>query len=165
MLFFILGCNSNKVINNSIETNGKILDCPEDGICSFEVLKNKTFNIKQDKFGNPYSELLDGNKTVLKFEYQRNTLPDVEDGNYSEIIYIEIENDTEALSLKDDELRKANIGFSRICFCRGQTGTYPITNGTIDILKTGKNTYNLQFEFKVSEVPQIISSINETYKL
>lgn len=165
MLTLILACNSNKSVTEAQLLNKTAPNCPDDGICTFEVLKNKTFNMKKDEFGNSYSELLDGNKTVLKFEYKRNTPPDLQDANYSEVIYIEIENDSKTLNLKDNDLSKANVGFSRLCFCRGQTGTYPVKSGSLNLTKTGKSTYNIDFVFKISEVPQVITSINETYKL
>lgn len=166
ILTFILACNSNKnVAETSILNKTSQKNCPDDGECSFEVLKNKTFVIKKDEFGNSYSELLDGNTTVLKFEYKRNTPPDLQDANYSEVIYIEIENINEGLNLKDNKLSEANVGFSRLCFCRGQTGTYPVKSGTLNLKKTGNETFNLSLDFKVSEVPQIITSINETFNL
>lgn len=161
----IMACSSNKNLSQSALASKTLSTCPTDGVCTFEVLKNKTFRVKKDEFGNSYSELLEGNKTVLKFEYKRNTPPDLQDASYSELIYIEIENNIEALSIKDSKLGKSNIGFSRLCFCRGQTGTYPITSGDLAISKISKNTFQLNFNFQVSEVPQIITSINETFKL
>ena len=41
------------------------------------------------------------NKTVLKFEYKRNTPPDIQDASYSEIIYIEIENNSDDSTNKE----------------------------------------------------------------
>lgn len=161
----ILSCNSNKNVLQSELLNKTTLNCPQDGICSFEVLKNKHFIVKKDEFGNGYPEISEGTKTVLKFEYKKNTPPDVEDANYSEIIYIEIENDIETLNLTNIQLKKVNVGFSRLCFCRGQTGTYKITSGDLKISKKGAKDYTIDFNFKISEVPQVITSISETFTL
>lgn len=72
LIFVSFACKANKYI----ETENKLVKsnniCPEDGICTFNVIKNKVYSIKTDKFGNSYSELLEGKNTVLKFEYKRN---------------------------------------------------------------------------------------------
>ena len=162
---FILACNANKNVtkdNDLVEVNSI---CPENGTCTFEVLKNKNFNMKVDNFGNPYSELVDGSKTVLKFEYIKKTTPEVQDDNYSEVIYIEIDNEIDTIELNDQALQTVKAGFSRICYCKGQTGTYPIKTGSLSIVKHKNNGYHLKFDFTISEVPQIINSISESFEL
>lgn len=161
----ILACNANKSVSKETKVDTLTTNCPENGTCTFEVLKNKNFNMKVDKFGNPYSELVDGSKTVLKFEYIKNTSPEIQDDNYSEIIYIEIDDEITSMELKDQELSSVKAGFARICFCKGQTGTYPIKTGSLSISKRESNSYNLKFDFSIAEVPQIIKSINESFEL
>lgn len=165
MMSSILACNANKNAAKDSVLNTAISICPDEGKCTFEVLKNKNFIISADEFGNSYSELIDGNKTVLKFKYEKNTMPNVQDDNYSEIIYIEIDHKTPTLKLQDKALESVKAGFSRICFCRGQMGTFPITVGSLNLIKLADGSYQLAFDFTVSEVPQIIKSINETFIL
>jgi len=145
-------------------SNKKII-CPDDGVCTFEVLKNKSLLIKTDGIGANYPVLLNGKTTVLKFEYKRNEIPNTQDGNYSEIVYIEIPPKVSKLKLRDADLKNAKILYSRLCFCRGQTGSYPINKGTLFISKISENEYNMALDFKTDKVPQIITSINETFKL
>jgi len=149
LFFLVLTCNSKKeMLNNSSE---KIIvsNCPEDGVCAFEILKNKTLTLKKDDIGAFYPVISDGKKTLLKFEYTRNTIPNVQDAEYTELVYIEIDNNKN-INLKDLDLKKANAVFARLCFCRGQTGYYPIKSGNLSLQSTSKNKFNLDFSFKVT---------------
>lgn len=165
MSTFILACNANKSASKDLVEDKAVSICPDNGKCTFEVLKNKSFNMKTDEFGNSYSEVIDGDKTVLKFEYIKNTRAEIQDDNYSEIIYIEIDNNISTMQLKDTALEAVNAGFSRICYCKGQTGTYPIKTGSLSITKLENNSFYLVFNFTISEVPQIINAISESFEL
>ncbi|WP_452225386.1 hypothetical protein [Lacinutrix chionoecetis] len=165
ILLSIVGCNTNKNINTNAKIAASSNLCPEDGVCTFEVLRNKNFRIKSDEFGNSYSELSEGNKTVLKFEYSRNVPDNLQDASYNEFVYLEVDEDVKNLELKNLGLQKVNLGFGRICFCRGQTGYYNITQGNLNLTKINNEEYHLILDFKTDEVPQIITSINETFKL
>ncbi|TXE18375.1 hypothetical protein ES692_06935 [Psychroserpens burtonensis] len=165
MMSLLLACNVNKNISKDSVPSDVVSLCPDDGICKFEVLENKKFSLKTDEFGNGYSELVSGDKTVLKFTYDRTTIPHVKDGNYSEIIYIEIENKISSIKLQDKAIGAVKAGFSRICYCKGQTGTFPIKVGSLNLTKLEDDSYQLIFDFTVTEVPQIIKSINEAFIL
>ncbi len=167
MSSIILACNANKNVSNDKTSNHGTSLCPVDGTCTFEVLRDKNFNMKADKFGNPYSELVDGDNIVLKFEYKRNTSSEgsVQDDYYSEVVYLEIDDNLASVELEGDELSSVNAGFARLCYCKGQTGTYPIKSGKLKIIELESNSYNVIFDFSVSEVPQIINSINESFEL
>ena len=135
--------------------------CPEDGVCDFEVLFNQSFTIEKDGIGALYPKISAGNKTVLKFEYKRNEIPNTVDGQYSELIYLELDPDQLEIDLKDESLKNVKALFARLCFCRGQTGYYKINQGELSIKKLPDNQYHLKITFKVSEVPQVISNIEE----
>jgi len=51
--------------------------------------------------------------------------------------------------------------FARLCFCRGQTGYYIINQGQLSIKKLSESQYHLKMRFKIDEVPQVISEIDE----
>ena len=53
----------------------------------------------------------------------------------------------------------------RLCYCKGETGYYPINNGEFNIEKSGRDTVKIDIEFSIKEVPQIISKISETISL
>jgi len=165
IILSLIGCNANKQLSANNKLSATTNMCPDDGVCTYKVLKNKNFIIKTDEFGNSYSELTEGKKTVLKFEYSRNVPKNVQDGNYQEIVYIEIDAETKNIELENEALQNVNLGFGRICFCRGQTGYYKITEGELKLTKLKNNEYHVILNFKTSEVPQVITSINETFKL
>ena len=53
--------------------------------------------------------------------------------------------------------------FGRFCFCRGATGYYKVKEGNLKLKKINE-TYQLDFDFKINEVPQIISKISGVVK-
>jgi hypothetical protein len=164
-MILVIACKSNQV---SVAENPMLYAqslCPEDGVCTFEVLKDKNLIVKTDEFGNHYKEVVTGEHIVLKFEYKRNEIPNTADGGYTEEIYIELNPNEIESELQNSELKKVNLLFGRLCFCRGQTGYYEIDNGVLTIIKSGKDTYQLHLEFKCEVVPQIIATLNETFKL
>lgn len=167
-LFFLLtttSCISNKEKN--LKTNLKTINsnCPSDGVCSLEVLKNKSLEIKNDDIGALYPVLNEGESNVLKFEYKRNEIANTQDGQYSELIYIELPTNIKNTRLSNKELSTVKLLFARLCFCRGQTGYYKVSNGQLEIYKNGDATFNLKLNFKIEEVPQVITLIEESFRL
>lgn len=140
-------------------------NCPSNGVCTFEVLKNQSLEIKKDAIGALYPSLIEGDTHILKFEYKRNEIANTQDGHYSELIYVEIPQTIENIEVSNNDLAKHKILFARLCFCRGQTGYYKITQGNLKLKEIGKGEYNLQLDFKTDEVPQVITSVNETFSL
>jgi len=161
----LLACNANKNVNQEDLMKPLKSKCPDDGICTFEVLKNKTLSIKKDGIGATYPEISAGNNTVLKFEYIRNEIANTQDSGYRELIYVEFDKKLKDLKLENKSLGEAKVTFGRLCFCRGQTGYYPVKQGTLSIMKNGKDEYDFKINFKIDEVPQIITSIEESFKL
>ncbi len=170
-LFILLfNCNTNKNTFDRQKMTNNTMDktvCPDDGTCTFKVIKNKSAEVKKDEFDATYINIFESDKTLLKFEYNRNPIKNTEDSNYTEIIYIEINQDiikTETINSSLSSLKNKVI-FGRLCFCRGQTGYYNINEGDISISPLKNNLYKLDLEFKTNEVPQIINKIRETFNL
>ncbi len=112
-----------------------------------------------------YPEITNGDKILLKFDYKRNEIANVMDSSYNEIIYLELDPNNIEMDIKNSELEKVKLTFARFCYCKGQTGYYSINNGSLSIRKVSATSYELSLEFKVNEVPQIISSIQEDFTL
>ena len=163
LLFISCASKQNATVINEIKINSTT--CPEDGVCTFEVLSNQTFSIEKDGIGELYPKISEGNKTILKFEYKRNEIPNTVDGNYSELIYIELDPNDLEIDLKDESLKNVNALFARLCFCRGQTGYYVIKQGQLSIKKESNNQYNLKMSFKIDEVPQVISTLDLVFSI
>lgn len=164
-LFIQISCKASK--EKGLKTNLKsvMTNCPEDGICTFEVLKNKSLQVKKDGIGALYPVFIEGKTNVLKFEYKRNDIPNTQDGNYSELIYVELPQEIENIEIANNNLSNLNVLFARLCFCRGQTGYYKVSKGLLEINKNNDNSFNFKLNFKIDEVPQIISVIEETFSL
>lgn len=158
-----LTCSSNKNVTiYPLHKKITSTNCPDDGLCTLEVFQSKALNLKKDEIGALYPEISEGKKTIIKFEYKRKEIPNTADSNYSEIIYAEIDSNTKELTLKNESLNDAKVLFGRLCFCRGATGYFQITEGVFKISsnKDGTKTYGINF--KINDVPQIITMFQET---
>ena len=162
--FIIFSCNAKQKLLTENSVENLTTNCPEDGICTFEVLQNKKLKLLQDGIGKLYPDISDGDKIILKFEYKRNEIPNTVDGNYSELIFVELNPDNLIIELENSKLQEVKMLFARLCFCRGQTGYYKVNNGKLSLIKEGNN-YQFNLEFKINEVPQIVTSINWLFTL
>ncbi len=148
------------VVNEAILVN--TINCPENGDCTIELLPNTSLEFKKDEFGNLYPVISEGNKSIFKYIYTRKPIPNTQDGNYSEIVFAELDATISEKTFTDETLQDIKLYFGRLCFCKGETGYYPIKKGEFKISKSTKNSFKIDFNFKIDEVPQIISAINET---
>ncbi|WP_418508767.1 hypothetical protein [Corallibacter sp.] len=161
----ILSCanKQDKLMGNKDEKTVSI--CPEYGQCKLTVLKNKSIKIKEDEFGATYSQITDSNNILIEFEYKRNEIQNTADSSYKELVYIELNPSNLEVNYSDADLKKANITYARLCFCRGQTGYYNILSGNLKIEKTSDKHYSLELSFKTFEVPQIITYIKGDFSI
>lgn len=166
-LTLITACNCQKKVSDKtseikkdeVMTNST---CPSDGKCTIEVIKNKSLEVKSDEFGSNYYNLTDNmNTSVVLYKYNRNVEEGLQDASYKEEIIFEINNSEKQLSFLDRDLQKTKMIFGRICFCRGQTGYYKVVSGKL-FLENLKETIKFNLNFKITEVPQIINSLNYT---
>lgn len=163
LVLCFMACKTNQESTEKKNLNKiNITNCPEEGTCTFEVLKNKSLEIKTDGIGAQYPRVNEGKQTVLKFEYKKDDDPRIADDGYSEIIYAEIESTTKNLDLKDDKLSLAKVLFGRLCFCRGQTGYYPVEKGHFEIKTHKDETMTFSFNLENTKVPQILKEISVT---
>ncbi|AMC11132.1 hypothetical protein Lupro_07655 [Lutibacter profundi] len=140
-------------------------NCPNNGVCFLELIPNKSLIFMEDEFGNLYPVISEGEKTILKYTYKKNPVSKTQDSNYTEIVYAELDKTISELSLNNKNLQTIKLHFGRLCYCKGETGYYPIKNGIFKIVKIDRKTMKINFEFTINKVPQIISKINETIYL
>ena len=143
----------------------KTVNCPNNGECSIELIPNKSLEFKMDEFGNSYPIISEGERIILKYTYNRNPVQNTQDSNYTEIVYAELDKTITEILLTSEELQTIKLYFGRLCYCKGETGYYPIKNGSFKIEKSSKNTVKIGIEFSIKEVPQIISKISEIVSL
>jgi hypothetical protein len=151
----------------TIAESGKNLTesvCPENGKCTSELLRNKSLDVKADEFGSLYYQISESNETsVVVYRYDKDVPKDLQDANYSEQIIFEINNKTQTVTLSGKDLQQCKMLFGRFCFCKGQTGNYKVLVGNLNLKQEG-DTVQFDLSFKVSEVPQLITSIKSTVK-
>ena len=146
------------------QLENKTTDCPEEGTCSTAVHKNKSLLLQTDETGALYPIIKDGANTVVEFTYFREGPAGTADGNYTETIQFEVPSGTENLKKENLSLNDVGLLYGKHCFCRGEAGYYPITEG---ILLVEKRDGDIVFDltFKVDGTSQVISHIAETVKL
>lgn len=166
LLLVLTSCNCKKN-TTSKETTNTIIgndECPENGICAIELLKNKSLIVKSDEFGKLYYNLGDNeSKNVIRYTFNKDKDETLQDSGYREEIIFEINTNTSELNLSGKELQETKMLFGRFCYCKGATGYYKIEDGTL-LLKKGKENLDLNLNFKITEVPQIVTKINRIIK-
>ena len=139
-------------------------ECPQDGTCNIEVLKDKRLDIKTDDLGGIYYQIVAATETsVVLYHYDRKVEKGLQDGQYREDIVFEINNSDSLISLSVSELQKTKMLFGRHCYCKGQAGYFKVTQGQLT-LEQKENAVSFQLDFRISQVPQIIHSIKATTK-
>lgn len=157
-LSFCNTANTNKsVMTTTIES-----ECPANGKCTIQLLKNKGIDLKTDGLGKLYYQLIDdSSKSVVIYEYNRDVEEGLQDGQHKEEIAFEIENGAKEIRLENAELSNAKMVFGRHCFCRGQAGYFAVSQGTLQ-LEQKANNVSFDLNFKVKEVPQLFTAIKAT---
>lgn len=165
--FLLSFCASKKDVSAKTASNTPssiTSQCPENGKCTIELLKNKSLDIKNDEFGTTYFTLIDNpNTSVIQYQYNRNVEKGLQDGQLQEQILFEINKTDEKINLENKELQKTKMIFRRLCFCRGQTGTFRVTSGILNLTKKD-DVFLVDLNFKVDQVPQLYTSINAAVK-
>jgi hypothetical protein len=146
-------------VKNTIQIN--TTNCKPNGTCEIKLTPNKNITFKKDKFGMSYPKITDGEHTLLTYTFKRNAIKNTQDSNYTEIIYAVLPKNITEISLTNAELSKVKLHFARLCYCKGETGYYPIENGSFEITKVNKNDIRIACSFTVKNIPQVVSSFEE----
>lgn len=167
LLLFLVSC---KTMQNTSETLKKIVtvtaeNCPENGKCIIELLPNSSLEFKKDSFGNEFPVLSTGNLIIFRYTFEKDKLSNVQDSNYTEIIYAELTNPITKTTLVNEDLQKVKLHFGRLCYCKGETGFYPIKSGLFQLEKTSNDSLKITIDFKQKATPQLISIIKQTISL
>jgi len=143
-------------------TNSEIVNlskCPENGVCTIELLENKSLTILQDGIGATYYQLKeDASKSVVHFKYERNKIENTSDSGHIEEIVFEINKNENNLSIENAELQDTKMLFGRHCFCKGSAGYYMVKTGKLKI-STEKEKTLYKLYFKVNNLPQLFSEV------
>ena len=169
LLVVVLGsCSAAKTFLDSKEgTDYKTIiksKCPENGICELYVFQNSSLQIQTDGIGQSYYDMtFDAEKSVIMYEYKSKSADGLEDGIHTERIVFEIRNNIPELIIEDFELSNLTMFYERHCFCKGQTGMFPIRKGRLELYNLGKD---LKINLKIDQVdvPFLIKELNAEIK-
>ena len=164
VLVLLISCCSKKT--SIVEpVNSKLASmCPEDGTCTITIYPNEKLEILTDGTGAIYyKKIADSNSTIFHFQYIRTMEEGIQDGQYQEEVIFEYSNDNLSLNLTDLSLQKTKMLFGRHCFCKGQAGYFLVNSGSLNLNQSKEQT-TLDLQFKISEVPQIITQIQSNWK-
>lgn len=146
------------------QLNERVSGCPDEGDCTVKIHKNMNLIIKEDGTGAIYPEMVAGKNTVVEYTYLKEGPEGTADGNYSETIHFEIPASVESLSKVNASLGDVKLLYGKHCFCKGEAGYYPISNGELSVSANNK-TLAFNLNFKVEKTSQVISNISEKVKL
>lgn len=163
LLVFALSCKSKNTAATQKNSEINSVVCPENGVCSFKVLQNKSLAVKTDGLGDLFLETVEGEDLVLKFEYSKNHDKKLADGSYREEVFMEL--NPKNLEVETHDFSNRKLYFARWCYCKGQTGFYKINEGLLKVAKQTNGGFQLYLSFKIGDVPQVITKINETFSL
>lgn len=164
----VFSCKTSEIPKSNSSVEDTILlttNCPDDGTCTFDVIQNSSMKILTDDIGALYPQFYKSEAIVLKFEYKKEEQTNTADGGYTELIYLEIDKEDLELELENSKLEQVKLLFGRLCFCKGSSGYFKITDGNLSIKKKNEDSYRIDITFTTKEVPQIITAISETFSL
>jgi len=162
ILFFILitSCSSSKKQASKDQIPPPRVNCPEGGDCTFEVLQKSKLALKTDQTGASYVEIEPGENVVIRYHFKKDPEPDVMDSSHSEYLYFEINPGRVEISLKDADLQKVKMIYGRVCFCKGETGYFPVRKGNLFVYQNDGDLL-VRGAFSVKKVPQTLTEIDE----
>ncbi len=169
-VLILVSCKSKKSCQQSFVVENPIIyqsnNCPENYKCTIELIPNKSIVFKTDNLGVMYPEISEGEKTLLKYTYDKIRNPQYDDNFQTEIIYAELNKNISEINISDEKLDSIKLHFGRFCYCKGEPlGYFPIKNGAFKLKKTSKDSINIEMNFTLKGVPNKVSEVKETFLL
>jgi hypothetical protein len=161
LLILLFSCTAKKVTpleKEIIDING----CPPKGICNIERIENSTIKLLEDTTGQFYTKVeTDENHHLYKITYEREVPEGIMDAQYQEIIYFQVEKDKKLVELNDKELSEANVIYSRLCYCPGETGYEVVAFGSL-YFETKKQSTEIRLEIQPKKYPVKMNLVETT---
>jgi len=158
VLLFALACSPAKTSwqPGAVSLTG---DCSKQADCTIELHPNKSVIIKTALNGMRYKLADQPGMNVIVYKYNKIIKGNIQDAGYREEIVFEYDG-KKPLTLDGSELQNTKMLFGRFCYCKGQTGYYPVRQGQLSIDENA----NAKLHFTVTEVPQVVKEIQFTIK-
>ena len=168
-MLLLVACKTPQKATSQVSTSKTITttidNCSENGTCTLELIPNKTLEFKTDEFGNLYPFINEGSKTIFKYTFTKNPIENTTDSNYTELIYAELDSPILDINLVNEQLQNVQLHYGRLCFCKGESGYFPIKNGNFSLTNSDQDSLKIDLNFSVKKIPQIISEIHQTVSL
>lgn len=163
-LAVLASCNTSKGVA-STNWLGKTVTmkstCPENGTCTATRDIGKGLSLGQPD--ELYPQIVDNEKTVLiQYEYNRKKAENATyaDDFHKEELFLEIPAEAFKKEYKNEALQQVKLVFGRHCYCKGSAGYFKITEGTLKIDHSEKQT-KVKLTFK-APVQQLIETVEFT---
>jgi hypothetical protein len=131
----------------------------QNGKETLTLLKNKSLDTATVNGYLSYQLKENPTTDVVRFSYEKDLDKAEVDGGLREEVLFEIQQSDFSLALTDAELQKTKMIFGRYCYCRGQNGIVPITDGNLNISRQ-KDQLLFSLEFHSKNLPQAFDKIN-----
>jgi len=165
VLAVIVSCSPTKGVESTNWLGKKVTvisDAPENG---------KVTAIREFEKGlilNRYNELypqthFDPEKVLLEYSYTRKKAEEnYADDFYKEEIFLEIPAQKFKKQYKDAELEQVKLVYGKHCYCKGEAGYFKITEGTLKVNHSEKQTkVKLTFKAPSSSVIENVEFVVE----
>jgi hypothetical protein len=127
LLLTLFGCATKRTAASITGKHTIESECPPDGACTFEVLKDKSLVVSIDETNRTYYTIINTpGKSVVSYKYSKTQNPEYQDDFYSEEIVFETDERFSNLTGEWEH----DILFTVQCFCRGKAGTYRLVAAT-----------------------------------
>lgn len=153
--------NSNQSKTEQLKQNSS---CPNEGDCTVIVHQNSKLTVSDDGTGALYPQIQKGDNLVVEYTFMIDGPEGTADGNYSETVHFEIPSNMKSLKKQSAALAEVNLLFGKHCFCPGEAGYYPITDGKLTVENKGE-TLTFDLSFQQDKTSQKLSHITQTVKL
>lgn len=157
----ILAFSSCSVKNNLPIEAYESTNYPTDGVCTIEILKNKTMIVGTNEDSTMTYTLADDLKhSVVRFQYKRDMNQSEYDGSYREMTVFEIDNSILSQVIANEELPNTKMLAGIFCFCKGRAGLHKVNKGKLDLFINKLGKINFTLNFKMEKDPQSIKIIS-----
>ena len=131
--FFLISCST---------SDDDIQDNPEEA--NYIVYPNATLEVNETE-NETFIEVIDGDMLVFEYRYSTEGAPEIADDELTEVVYFEIDKNTEDFSLNEANFEASTAYLGKFCFC-GRTGFFEITSGEINGEKTGELQWRISLD-------------------
>lgn len=159
LFFSFISCCSKKSNISSQQNNTSTNNyCPENGVCTLDILNNKSLHIKNNNENKPTYEIIDDiNKKVVVYTFSTNQEDVAFDGGYNESVIFEINSNDENKTYIDEELKMVKMFYNKQKNIRTNDSKI-ITQGKL-VLSLKADVVNFNLELTNNDDNQKIKTI------